>query len=140
MTSVFCYRPTFASMRLLNTDVVGVESEDKEESLKKSGSLLVKSSSTGTNVIWVQNPLAQLINTDSGKDMPAATIGSSTHPNNEECGIRDVWAHNLEDEFRTIRQVCCFCRCFRTLFKLGLSFRSYKNTNTSRWIQNSRVL
>ncbi|XP_046394509.1 CCR4-NOT transcription complex subunit 7 [Ischnura elegans] len=26
-------------------------------------------------------------------------------PSNEECGIRDVWAHNLEEEFRTIRQV-----------------------------------
>lgn len=37
--------------------------------------------------------------------MPSATIGSIQHPNNEECGIRDVWAHNLEDEFRTIRQV-----------------------------------
>lgn len=26
-------------------------------------------------------------------------------PSNEECGIRDVWGHNLEEEFRTIRQV-----------------------------------
>jgi len=26
-------------------------------------------------------------------------------PINEECGIRDVWGHNLEEEFRTIRQV-----------------------------------
>lgn len=24
---------------------------------------------------------------------------------NEECGIRDVWRHNLEEEFRTIRQI-----------------------------------
>ncbi|CAH1159353.1 unnamed protein product [Phaedon cochleariae] len=36
--------------------------------------------------------------------MPAATLGS-LHPNNEDCGIRDVWANNLEDEFRTIRQI-----------------------------------
>lgn len=43
--------------------------------------------------------------TDHRPDMPAATLGSAQHPNNEECGIRDVWAHNLEDEFRTIRQV-----------------------------------
>ncbi|XP_066592899.1 CCR4-NOT transcription complex subunit 7 isoform X4 [Prorops nasuta] len=28
-----------------------------------------------------------------------------TMPSNEECGIRDVWGHNLEEEFRTIRQV-----------------------------------
>lgn len=27
------------------------------------------------------------------------------HPSNEECGIREVWAHNLEDEFRHIRQI-----------------------------------
>lgn len=40
-------------------------------------------------------------------EMPSATIGigSLQLPNNEDCGIRDVWAHNLEDEFRTIRQV-----------------------------------
>ena len=25
---------------------------------------------------------------------------------NEECGIREVWAVNLEDEFRAICQVC----------------------------------
>lgn len=25
--------------------------------------------------------------------------------NNEECGICDVWAHNLDKEFRTIRQI-----------------------------------
>lgn len=24
---------------------------------------------------------------------------------NEECGIRDVWHHNLEEEFRNIRQI-----------------------------------
>ena len=27
---------------------------------------------------------------------------------NEECGIREVWAVNLEDEFRAICQVCFF--------------------------------
>ncbi|KAL1490015.1 hypothetical protein ABEB36_013928 [Hypothenemus hampei] len=37
--------------------------------------------------------------------MPSATVTNPILPNNEECGIRDVWAHNLEDEFRTIRQV-----------------------------------
>lgn len=37
--------------------------------------------------------------------MPTATIGSIQLPNNEDCGIRDVWAHNLEDEFRTIRKI-----------------------------------
>ncbi|KAJ8973111.1 hypothetical protein NQ317_014450 [Molorchus minor] len=51
------------------------------------------------------NTLQQFINTEIGGDMPAATIGSIQHPNNEDCGIRDVWAHNLEEEFRTIRQI-----------------------------------
>lgn len=41
--------------------------------------------------------------------MPSA--GNSTSatpaniPSNEECGIRDVWAHNLDEEFKTIRQI-----------------------------------
>lgn len=33
------------------------------------------------------------------------TTGGGNIPNNEECGIRDVWRHNLEEEFRTIRQI-----------------------------------
>uniref|UniRef100_T1IQB6 poly(A)-specific ribonuclease n=1 Tax=Strigamia maritima TaxID=126957 RepID=T1IQB6_STRMM len=45
--------------------------------------------------------------------MPIATgpnnhgsLNSSNHiPNNEECGIRDVWGGNLEEEFRHIRQI-----------------------------------
>jgi CCR4-NOT transcription complex subunit 7/8 len=31
--------------------------------------------------------------------------GHTNIPSNEECGIRDVWGHNLEEEFRTIRQI-----------------------------------
>lgn len=31
--------------------------------------------------------------------------GGGNIPNNEDCGIRDVWKHNLEEEFRTIRQI-----------------------------------
>lgn len=34
-----------------------------------------------------------------------ASHSNNTIPSNEECGIRDVWKHNLEEEFRTIRQV-----------------------------------
>jgi len=41
--------------------------------------------------------------------MPSAISGAAhgqVHiPSNEECGIRDVWKHNLEEEFRTIRKV-----------------------------------
>lgn len=39
-------------------------------------------------------------NTGGGLHSSAVLI-----PNNEECGIRDVWRHNLEEEFRTIRQI-----------------------------------
>ncbi|EDW70858.1 CCR4-NOT transcription complex subunit 7 isoform X1 [Drosophila novamexicana] len=41
--------------------------------------------------------------------MPSAISGGAhgqVHiPSNEECGIRDVWKHNLEEEFRTIRKI-----------------------------------
>lgn len=42
--------------------------------------------------------------------MPSVSGGSgvSSIPSNEECGIKDVWKHNLEEEFRNIRQVCKF--------------------------------
>jgi len=32
-------------------------------------------------------------------------LGTNVHPTNEECGIREVWAHNMEEEFKTICQV-----------------------------------
>lgn len=35
--------------------------------------------------------------------MPTST--GNMHQTNEDCGIREVWAHNLEDEFRHIRQI-----------------------------------
>ena len=34
------------------------------------------------------------------------TSSMNVHPTNEECGIREVWAHNMEEEFKTICQVC----------------------------------
>ena len=34
------------------------------------------------------------------------TNNINIHPTNEECGIREVWAHNMEEEFKTICQVC----------------------------------
>ncbi|KAI4463810.1 ccr4-not transcription complex subunit [Holotrichia oblita] len=110
MTNITCYRHKIASMRLLNDNDIGVQVNTKEEDhLWSISDVIYKTSGGGdtshTNVIWVQNPWTQLTNTEKGTDMPAATIGSTQHPNNEECGIRDVWAHNLEDEFRTIRQI-----------------------------------
>ena len=35
-----------------------------------------------------------------------SSIGDSLHRTNEECGIREVWAHNMGEEFKTICQVC----------------------------------
>ena len=40
--------------------------------------------------------------------MPSATQmhhGSENERSNEDCGIRDVWRHNLEEEFVLIRKV-----------------------------------
>lgn len=109
MTNISSYRHKIASMKLLNDNDIGVQVNTKEDQLWSISEVIHKTSGRGetshTNVIWVQNPWTQLTNTERGTDMPAATISSSQHPNNEECGIRDVWAHNLEDEFRTIRQV-----------------------------------
>lgn len=57
--------------------------------------------SSDANVNWLLGRL--------GSTMPSA--GNSTSatpaniPSNEECGIRDVWAHNLDEEFKTIRQI-----------------------------------
>lgn len=47
---------------------------------------------------------------ESSDAMPSAVSGghsshTSSIPSNEDCGIRDVWKQNLEDEFRTIRQI-----------------------------------
>lgn len=104
------YRQKITSMRLFNCDDTGLHLKVKEDKiLSKTGEFTFKLEGGGgdshTNVIWVPNPLAQLINTENCADMPAATISSSQRPSNEECGIRDVWAHNLEEEFRTIRQI-----------------------------------
>lgn len=114
MTELQYYRhQKVASMKLLSEDGIGVAVNTKEEdNLWNLSEIAYKhgepEETTHTHVIWVQNPWTQFVNTDKNTDMPAATIGGSQHPNNEECGIRDVWAHNLEDEFRTIRQVSYF--------------------------------
>lgn len=110
MTEFAIYRQKITSMKILNGADTGLHLHAKEDKiLSKTGEFSFKleggGGDTHTNVIWVQSPLTQLINTETCSDMPAATIGSSQHPSNEECGIRDVWAHNLEEEFRTIRQV-----------------------------------
>ncbi|PSN35098.1 CCR4-NOT transcription complex subunit 7 [Blattella germanica] len=58
----------------------------------KSGGDRGRSLARATNVNWATHLLEKL---GCGSAMPTAT----------ECGIRDVWGHNLEEEFRTIRQV-----------------------------------
>lgn len=58
------------------------------------------------NVNFASGLREVVASTDSPADMPSATVSGGLIPSNEECGIRDVWAHNLEEEFRTIRQVC----------------------------------
>ena len=41
----------------------------------------------------------------NGGGCPAGASNKAIHRTNEQCGIREVWAHNLESEFRTICQV-----------------------------------
>lgn len=41
----------------------------------------------------------------SGSGNLGHSASGSNIPNNEECGIRDVWRHNLDEEFRAIRQI-----------------------------------
>lgn len=74
------------------------------EAQKKLLALLgsqTNANSSDVNVNWLLDRL--------GSTMPSA--GNSTSatpaniPSNEECGIRDVWAHNLDEEFKTIRQI-----------------------------------
>lgn len=36
---------------------------------------------------------------------PGSNSVNSHLNNNEACGIRDVWANNMEDEFKIIRQI-----------------------------------
>lgn len=105
-----------ASMRLSSCDNTGLHLKPENKViLGKTCDFAVNLSGGAegeihADVFFERTLLAQLINTESCSDMPAATLGSSQHPSNEECGIRDVWAHNLEDEFRTIRQVIVlFC-------------------------------
>lgn len=41
--------------------------------------------------------------------MPAASFGTITQlPGTSDCGIKDVWNHNLHEEFQIIRQVIMF--------------------------------
>ncbi|XP_075214384.1 CCR4-NOT transcription complex subunit Pop2 isoform X3 [Lycorma delicatula] len=63
----------------------------------------------GTNVSsWSAHLLEKL---GASPVMPSAIGGTSATgtnvaiPSNEECGIRDVWAYNLKEEFRTIRKI-----------------------------------
>ncbi|XP_075214382.1 CCR4-NOT transcription complex subunit Pop2 isoform X1 [Lycorma delicatula] len=44
----------------------------------------------------------------AGPGVTGGTSATGTNvaiPSNEECGIRDVWAYNLKEEFRTIRKI-----------------------------------
>ncbi|XP_066992770.1 CCR4-NOT transcription complex subunit 7 isoform X1 [Anabrus simplex] len=77
-----------------------------DKSVDEKGRSLARAT---TNVNWATHLLEKL---GGGSAMPTATANSSSShgghtniPNNEECGIRDVWKHNLEDEFKVIRQV-----------------------------------
>lgn len=75
--------------------------------------------SSDVNVNWLLDRL--------GSTMPSA--GNSTSatpasiPSNEECGIRDVWAHNLDEEFKTIRQIVQKYHWIAMVNKIRILFR-----------------
>lgn len=106
------YRLTSTSMILLNVGDFGgysIESEswdtvflsDLPKTLRNDREL----HSVPINVNLISSLREAQVSTESPSEMPSATVSGSHIPSNEECGIRDVWAHNLEEEFRTIRQV-----------------------------------
>lgn len=106
------YRLTSTSMILLNVGDFGgysIES-DSWDTVFLSDSLKTyrnerELNSGPINVNLISGLREVQVSTESPSDMPSATVSGSHIPSNEECGIRDVWAHNLEEEFRTIRQV-----------------------------------
>lgn len=61
-----------------------------------------------TNDSWKNLFQTLVLSHKPNTEMPSATTSASHIPSNEDCGIRDVWGHNLEEEFRTIRQVSHF--------------------------------
>jgi len=50
------------------------------------------------------SPLAAAVHIGNGVSAPGLQPAGA-HSTNEECGIREVWAHNLDDEFKTICQI-----------------------------------
>lgn len=61
----------------------------------------------GSVPVGVSNNATGVVGGSTATHTTASTGGGGTGniPSNEECGIRDVWRHNLEEEFRTIRQI-----------------------------------
>ncbi|XP_054269291.1 CCR4-NOT transcription complex subunit 7 [Macrosteles quadrilineatus] len=60
------------------------------------------------NVNWATHLLEKLGGSPGTTGQASGGGSSNTNlviPSNEECGIRDVWNHNLHEEFRTIRHV-----------------------------------
>ncbi|XP_022188647.1 CCR4-NOT transcription complex subunit 7 isoform X1 [Nilaparvata lugens] len=49
--------------------------------------------------------MPSVTNNSIGPHGAGNNMNCSIIPNNEECGIRDVWGYNLKEEFKTIRQI-----------------------------------
>ncbi|XP_044730383.1 CCR4-NOT transcription complex subunit 7 [Chrysoperla carnea] len=105
-------------MKLLTDIDVGGHTITKTDNSNWKLNLTINSKELGgsgdtgqcTNVSWANHLLETLVRNSTGSpkalsEMPSATSSGSHIPSNEDCGIRDVWCHNLEEEFRTIRQV-----------------------------------
>ena len=67
-------------------------------------SLMVQSVMPSVVTPFVLGPAANTPSSSGGNG--ANGIGQQQRPlSNEECGIREVWAHNLEEEFHVIRRI-----------------------------------
>lgn len=108
-------------MKLLTEIDVGGHTITKTDNSNWKLNLTINSKELGgsgdtgqcTNVSWANHLLETLVRNSTGSpkalsEMPSATSSGSHIPSNEDCGIRDVWCHNLEEEFRTIRQVSIY--------------------------------
>ena len=51
------------------------------------------------------SPAAVHIGVANGHSAGALGAPMGHHSSNEDCGIREVWAHNLDEEFKTICQI-----------------------------------
>lgn len=59
----------------------------------------------GAGQVWSTNGMTFVGGAGGGTHGTGGTGGGGTTNNNEDCGIREVWNHNLEEEFKSLCHV-----------------------------------